>query len=403
MLLRQLAVLALILGCTAESMQNNMGWFVTVQGLLRPETTAALYKFPEVLELEHGARITIIMLSAPSPSTVELLTWENYVFTAESNDPVELEMIASPPWNLQRLVQTAPTPLSGVYAPPAHGSGVSIYILDTGIYPDHREFGGRVRRVTDWKNEAPCFGETHGTWVASIAGGSTLGVAQNASLWDMKLPNGDNCAFYVCDAARALSWLLHHLPPAPFLVVMSWKTNGSPSLVQLCDLLHAQGAVLFAAAGNSGSVLEPCQMSPSNAGASTLSVGAVNDLDARASWSNYGPCVDIYAAGVSIIGAGTASTTALVVGDGTSAAAPGAAGVAAVLCELYKLTTPAAIEAALFEHSLQNVVTGTNVLPNFLVSLASPPPPPPSVSASIPPVVGHAHATRLVCACLALV
>ena len=260
--------------------------------------------------------------------------------------------------------------LDGVYNPPGTGQGVTIYILDTGVNINHAEFQGRAHRVTAWKNQEPCTDTPHGSWVASIAGGHVYGVAKGVTIADMKLPNGTSCVFTTGDGAMALNWLLHNAAP-PYVIVMSWKTPFSPLLNSLCTLLKLDGAIIAVAADNDGSGTGSCENSPSSSGA-CLVVAAMDSTETRPSWSNFGECVDIFAPGVGIIGAGLTSSTALVQGDGTSASAPNVGAEAAILMELYPLLNSTMIYLAVLASAEPDIVQDARTTPNLLANLANP-------------------------------
>jgi hypothetical protein len=267
------------------------------------------------------------------------------------------------------------------------------------------EFQGRAHRVTGWKNQAPCIDTPHGSWVASIVAGHVYGAAKGAFIADMKLPNGTSCVFTTGDGAAALSYLLHNIDP-PYVVVMSWKTPFSPILNNLCVLLKAAGAVLVVAADNDGSGTGACENSPSGSGA-CLVVAAMDSTETRPSWSNFNGCVDIFAPGVGIVGAGLTSTTALVEGDGTSASAPGGAAVAAILMELFPSLNSSLIYEAVLQSAEPDIVQNALTTPNLLANLADPsdplsipsPSPPPSPSPSRSPApsppVGSAQQNKV--------
>jgi len=364
--------------------------FVTIEGILPQATIDSLLALPEVETVTSDAFYTVIMSNGVSLKLKLALLKTGLKFNIEQNPPLELHGTTGA-WQLDRLDQVTALKNgvgNGQYNPPALGSNVPIYVLDTGVNLDHAEFGGRAQRASTWRDEAPCVGSHHGSWVASIAAGRHLGAAPNATVWDVKLAHGADCTIYVCDAVMALSWLLSNPPANVFVVVMSWSTSGSSASINtLCNQLSSMGAVLVAAAGNGASSIAPCQNSPVASGA-TIAVGAVDSTDRMASFSNYGSCITCFAGGVSIMGASSTSSTGIVVNDGTSASAPLVAGVAAVLIEREKLTSASTARTRILELALKSVVKAApSGSPNLLANLAretllgappSAPAPPPS-------------------------
>jgi subtilisin family serine protease len=314
----------------------------------------------------------LVMCNGVTVAMQLLLLRSGLAYRTEVNPQIALHA-PTVAWELDRMDQVAPLVNGygdGQYTPPGLGSGVDIFILDTGINKFSSELIGRVVRPVSWKNEAPALGTHHGTYVASVAGGKLLGVAQNATLWDIKLPRGSEPIIYVCDAIMALNWVLSHAPSRTFVVVMSWSAPYSPSINLLCDKIRQAGGVLIAAAGNEASSLKPCQNSPSSA-SSVLSMAAVDQLDHQASFSNYGSCVFAYAAGVDVIGASSTVNNGIVVYSGTSTSAPVTAGVAAIIIALEGFPTPDTVQQRLIDLSLKNVVksAGANT-PNRLINMA---------------------------------
>ena len=353
---------------------------IGVSGAIPDNVVLLLQALPEVLSVHSQPQFSIIEASRITLALRHILITARLTYTVEPNYEVNFQQVLSPvhpsrkrvptiPWNLDRMDQLSNT-LNNVYNPPGTGQGITVYILDTGVLLNHSEFQGRAHRVTGWKNQEPCTSTPHGSWVASIVAGHVYGVAKQALIADMKLPNGTNCAFTTGDGASALNYLLHNAV-APFVVVMSWKTPSSPVIDNLCRLLKVAGAVLAVAADNDGSGTGSCQNSPSESEA-CLVAAAMDSTETRASWSNYGDCVNIFAPGVGIVGAGLSSTTALVQGDGTSASAPNVAGAAAILMHLYPSLNSSMIYLSVLQSAELNIVQDARTTPNLLANLAHP-------------------------------
>lgn len=337
---------------------------ITVAGRLDDLTARRAGKHPAALAgvVQH-ALLSRIHVNGDSAELEELLRASGYDYRIEPNHVIEPQYAV--PWNLDYL-DSRTASFNGRYNPPGTGQGVHIYNLDLGINIDHPEFAeGRARRAPGWKDEEPC-DNNHGTWTAVISSGTNYGVASQSIVWDVKLPTGSDCTFYVSDALDALQYLLTR--PAPFVVSMSWKSGISPSINDLCAQLRNHGAVLVAAAGNDNTNGGACYISPASAN-STFSVGSVDQDWTRSSFSNYGECIDVFAPGRGIIG-GSSFSSGLVEGDGTSASCPHVAGAAAVIMKAYSLSSPAAIEAKLRDLYVIGKVQGGGTAPNRLLSVA---------------------------------
>jgi subtilisin family serine protease len=226
------------------------------------------------------------------------------------------------PWGLDRIDQRA-LPLSTSYAYTRAGAGVTAYVIDTGIATGHADFGGRARNVYDalGGSGADCNG--HGTHIAGTIGGATYGVAKSVQLRGVRVLNCDGSGS-TSGILRALDWVRTNAV-RPAVANMSLGGSFSSSLNMAASNLANSGVFLAVAAGNESQ--SACNVSPASA-AAAYTTAASDRTDLRASFSNYGSCVDGYAPGVSVQSAWyTGGTNTL---SGTSMASPHVAGVGAL-------------------------------------------------------------------------
>ena len=268
-------------------------------------------------------------------------------------------------WGLDRIDQRA-LPLDGNVTRRQTGLGVTTYIIDTGVYAGHSEFIGRVATgfsaVSDGNGTDDCQG--HGTHVAGTVAGSTYGVAPQATVVPVRVLDCSGSGS-TAGVIAGIDWMIaHHTAGTPAVANLSLGGGYSPAMNEAVARAVADGIVMAVAAGNENE--DACGVSPASE-ASAMTVGATEANDARAYYSNFGSCVDIFAPGSSIVSAGTSSPTARRSLSGTSMATPHVAGAAALLLEVTPALTPAAVASALSISATPNVVTDPVGTANLLL------------------------------------
>lgn len=256
-------------------------------------------------------------------------------------------------WGLDRIDQRA-LPLDNSYTYSTTASNVHAYIIDTGIRTTHADFGGRATvgydAVGDGQNGNDCNG--HGTHVAGTVGGSTYGVAKGVALVAVRVlscsGSGSNAG-----VIAGVDWVTANAIK-PAVANMSLGGGAYAPLDTAVRNSIASGVTYSLAAGNSNA--DACNSSPSRV-TEALVVGASTNTDARASFSNYGTCLDLFAPGQNITSSWNTSDTATNTISGTSMAAPHVAGAAALYLATNTTAGPAAVQSAIVAASTPNVIT----------------------------------------------
>jgi aqualysin 1 len=261
-------------------------------------------------------------------------------------------------WGIDRIDQRS-LPLSSTYTYTSDGTGVTAYIIDTGILFAHSEFGGRastgIDEVTAGGNAQDCNG--HGTHVSGTVGGATYGVAKNVRLVAVRVLDCSGSGS-TSGVIAGVDWVAaNHVSPA--VANMSLGGGASTALDNSVANAIASGVTFGIAAGNGnfiGIAQDACKTSPARV-AAAITVAATDKTDKKASWSNYGTCVDIFAPGVGITSAWYTSTTATNTISGTSMATPHVVGVAALYLQSHPSATPQEVRDALVANGTSGVVS----------------------------------------------
>ncbi|MBD0838071.1 MULTISPECIES: S8 family peptidase [unclassified Streptomyces] len=290
------------------------------------------------------------------------------VASVEQNQRVRMDATQSnAPWGLDRIDQTS-LPLSRTYTyPDSAGSGVTVYVIDTGVRVSHSDFGGRARNgydAVDNDNVAQD-GNGHGTHVASTIAGSTYGVAKRANIVAVRVLNNSGSGT-TAGVVAGIDWVTAN-HSGPSIANMSLGGGASTALDTAVRNSIASGVTYAIAAGNSNT--NASSSSPARV-TEAITVGATTSTDARASYSNYGSVLDIFAPGSSITAGWHTSDTATNTISGTSMATPHVAGAAAVYLAGRPSSTPAQVASALTAGATTGVVTSAGSgSPNRLLKL----------------------------------
>ena len=255
-------------------------------------------------------------------------------------------------WGLDRSDQRQ-LPLDGVYEPGATGAGVHVYVLDTGVDVSHAEFAGRIGE--GFSSQPGGFGDDHGhgTHVAATVGGTEFGIAKEVVIHPVRvLRDGTGSDSAVIEG---IEWATAHRQANgwPGVANVSLGGPGAPAIdAAVCRSLET-GLAHAIAAGNDGG--QACANSPARVG-QAVTAGATARNDRRASFSNYGLCVDVFGPGVDIRSARRGSGSTIL--SGTSMASPHVAGALALCAERHPGSDPAALKACVVDNATPDVVRG---------------------------------------------
>jgi subtilisin family serine protease len=265
---------------------------------------------------------------------------------------------ANPPsWGLDRIDQRN-LPLNQAYGYSTTASGVRAYVVDTGIRTSHSDFGGRASigydAVGDGQNGQDCNG--HGTHVAGTVGGAKYGVAKGVGLVGVRVLDCQGSGT-TDQVVAGIDWVTANAVK-PAVANMSLGGSADAALDSAVSRSINSGVTYAIAAGNGLLGLFPqnaCSTSPARVPAA-ITVSVTDKTDTKASWGNYGTCVDIFAPGIDITSAWNANDTATNTISGTSMSTPHVTGAAALYLAGHPGATPQQVRDGLVGNATSGVV-----------------------------------------------
>ena len=336
-------------------------------------------------------RTCFVTFTGPRALAEHLRANHPNVLTVEADLVVTAEARS---WGLDRLDQ-ADLPLNRADLTASHdGTGVNVYVIDTGINKDHDDFQGRAKYGASFiSGEAETDGNGHGTHCAGTVGGSTYGIARRATIFGVKALSrtGSGSTSGVINGVNwAVKNQMNLYNGESAVLSLSLGGGRSSAMNRAAQEAAEDGMIVVVAAGNEAQ--DACNTSPAGAGGNAqrggpISVGATTRTDTMSSFSNFGRCTDVFAPGSSITSAWVGSTSAVATVSGTSMATPHVAGVAAILLQKHGKDKPAAqseLMALLVAGRIRGVPPDT---PNLLLQVPTytGPPTPPTQSPTMPP------------------
>ncbi|MDI6778973.1 MAG: S8 family serine peptidase [Bacteroidota bacterium] len=291
-------------------------------------------------------------IKVPAAAISKIMNNPNIAYIEEDQIVLASVTQSNATWGIDRIDQRN-LPLDTEYNYDYTGSGIDVYVLDTGIRLDHVEFGGRAVFGYDAFGGTGADGNGHGTHVSGTIGGTIYGVAKSVKLYAVRVLDNSGSGT-TAGVIAGIDWVTGHHTTNAAVANMSLGGGASTSLDNAVKNSIADGVTYVVAAGNSSA--NACNYSPARV-PEAITVGATTSSDGFASYSNYGSCVDILAPGTNITSAWHTSTTATNTISGTSMASPHVAGVAVLYLQENPSATPASVANAIVTNATSGVIT----------------------------------------------
>ena len=294
------------------------------------------------------------------PNTLKEIAQSPLISSIEQDGVVNISYYINQPnadWDLTRISHRYPNSNTSYTYDNTAGSGTHAYVLDTGILLSHSEFQGRAVWGANFVPSAPDTDDNgHGTHCAGSLGGKTYGVAKNTTLIAVKVLDSTGSGSY-SSVISGIEWAINDATTHGMLqnsvISMSLSGGYSAALNAAVDAAYLSGLSVIVAAGNNAA--DAGSYSPSSA-QYAITVGATDSSDTRASWSNYGSSITIFAPGVGILSAWNNCNTCVAVQSGTSMATPHVAGMAVYLFAKDGAQKPSSLTELLSYLSITGIV-----------------------------------------------
>lgn len=231
-------------------------------------------------------------------------------------------------------------------------TGVTVAVCDTGVDLSHPDLGPFVSGYNSASHLAQTSGgvvtnvHPHGTHVAGIVGAkgnNSLGVAGvnwNVTIMPIRLTNLSSGNASTSDMTEGQRWAADH---GAKVITTSYSGVSSSTFQTTGAYCRARGAIYLFAAGNSNTTVNTFDWQD------VTIVGASTSSDTRASFSNYGTAIDVFAPGTAILSSVPGGSYEA--WDGTSMATPVAAGICAMIFQVRPNSTPEEVETYLEQGS----------------------------------------------------
>ncbi len=317
------------------------------------------------------AHVSRVGLAANSPSVAQTSSMYSLASSGARSTIYSSQTVS---FALDRIDQRG-LPLDQTYSHPATGKGVTVYVFDGGISLTHPELAGRVRfGFTEFPDDQRIC-NPHGTAVAGAIAGSTLGVAPDAEIVDVKMVQCDKLRGTIKAIVDGTHWAIadHKAHPGPAIANWSFIADTAariPALDSAVNELRDAGISVIVSAGNLD--IDACHVSPGNSrgtivvGASGVGVertvtGSLRTIDRRSPGTAYGPCIDLYAPGDSVLLPSLDRNMAPIsqLWNGTSMSAGYVSGAAALFLETHRAATPDDVTAELERSATVEVMRGS--------------------------------------------